>query len=223
MLANALRYWDREPHRFICITDEKKGFNPLVEVMPLPSAAKAMTKIPAPQGKQFPSSYRRMWCFSEEARVLGDKIILLDVDCLIAGDLSKLWAAEGDFVGWKPMTIWGREDRIGGGTWMLETGKLAWLWELFASNPVALIEETKAKGWTGSDQAIMSRFLHNKYPQWPQRCGIYGSQDGVFIWDLPPKDAVIIHFNGDEKPWGLNKLWIRALCNFYRSYNATQS
>lgn len=213
ILAHAVRYFDADPHRFICITDEKEGFSDAVTVMPMPAAAKALGHLQAPQGKDFPSSYRRMWCFSEEAKCLGDRIMLLDVDAMIVGDLRPLWTPDADFVGWRPMSIWGRENRIGGGTWLLKTGALTWLWDKFIADPAKLIEETRAIGWNGSDQAILSRFLVPKYPTWPQICGIYGSQDGVFSWDLPPKDARIVHFNGAEKQWGQQKLWMRAYNN----------
>lgn len=216
ILANAIGYFDRDPHKFICVTDETEGFSPAVTVMPMPSAAKALGHLQAPQGKDFPASYRRMWCFSEEAKCLGERIMLLDVDAMVVGDLRPLWKADADFVGWRPMSIWGRENRIGGGTWLLKTGTLTWLWDRFIADPVKLIEETRAIGWNGSDQAILSRFLPGRYPTWPQMCGIYGAQDGVFTWDLPPKDARIVHFNGSEKQWGQQKLWMRAYNNRFQ-------
>lgn len=223
ILALAIQRFYKEPHRFICVTDKTKGFCSAVEVLPIPAAANALAKIPSPHGKDFPSSYRRMWCFSEEAKILGDRIMLLDIDAMIVGDLEPLWAREADFVGWRPMSIWGKENRIGGGTWLLKTGKLTWLWKKFTANPGRLIEETKKLGWNGSDQAIMSRFLHKNYPTWPQMCGIYGSQDGVFHWDIPPKDAKIVHFNGDIKPWNEQKLWMRAYCNHFRKLASIES
>ncbi len=223
VLAAAVRYWDKEPHRFICVTDETKGFCPLVEVMPMPAAAKAVGGLAAPQGKDFPSSYRRLWCFSEEATVLGERIMLLDIDAMIVGDLLPLWELDADFVGWRPMSIWGKENRIGGGTWMLKTGTIPWLWERFIADPQKMIDDTRAIGWNGSDQAIMSRFLIPKYPTWPQMCGIYGSQDGAFQWDVPPKDAKICHFNGHQKHWNCDKLWMRAYQNHFGKMALLQS
>ena len=222
MLARAVARFYQYPHRFICVTDVTRGFSPEVEVLPIPKAAQSVASLEAPQGKNFPSSYRRLWCFSQEAVTLGERIMLLDVDCMVVGDLAPLFEIDADFVGWRPITIWGREDRIGGGTWLLKTGKLPWLWENFKKGPTKMIQETKAAGWNGSDQAILSRFLHAKYPTWPQMCGIYGSQDGVFQWEMPPAGARIIHFNGDGKPWGQDKLWIRAYCNYFGGAHAAE-
>jgi hypothetical protein len=217
ILAHALKFWDAEPHRFICVTNTKGAFSSEVEVIKTPKAAERLGSIEAPQGKSFPSSYRRLWCFSEEATCLGDEIMLLDIDAMIVGDMAPLWEIESDFVGWRPMSIWGREDRIGGGTWRHRTGTLTWLWDRFNTDTHKLIQETREQGWTGSDQAILSRFLNKKYPQWPQMCGIYGSQDGVFQWDIPPKDAIIVHFNGAEKAWHHDKLWLKAYHNHFKT------
>ncbi len=217
MLANAIHRFYPYPHKVICITDETTGFSGRVTVMKTPKEARSLVHLGAPQGSDFPSCYRRLWCFSEAATVLGERIMLLDVDCAITGPLKRLTDTEGDFVGWRPMSIWGREHRIGGGTWMHRTGTLSWLWDDFIKDPDKMIAETRAEGWNGSDQAILSRFLARKYPTWPQMCGIYGTADGVFVWDMPPKDAVIVHFNSDQKAWGQDKLWMKAYCNYFKT------
>lgn len=217
MLANAVHRFHPEPHRFICVADSDEGFADNVEVILTPRAAKKLTQYTAPQGNDFPSCYRRLWCFSDAATVLGERIMLLDIDCMITGNLRPLISVDGDFVGWRPMSIWGKEGRIGGGTWMLKTGRLSWLWNDFIRDPEGMIRETRELGWNGSDQAIISRLLAKKYPIWPQMCGIYGVADGVFYWDLPPKDAVIVHFNSDQKPWTQDKLWMKAYCNYFKT------
>jgi len=217
MLARAIKHFYPYPHRFICVSDTLEGFSDEVEVLPMPKSVERVAHLEAPQGKQFPSSYRRLWCFSEEAKILGERIMLLDIDAMILSDPSQLFDIDADFVGWRPLSIWGREDRIGGGTWLLRTGTLTHIWEDFIKNPVEMIRETLKRGWTGSDQAILSRYLHAKFPTWKRFCGIYGSQDGVFQWEQPPEDAIIVHFNGDGKPWGQQKLWIRAYCNYFGS------
>jgi len=215
MQARAIKYLCRFPHRYVCVSDRLEGFSDDVEVMAMPKGARSVEALQAPQGKQFPASYRRLWLFSQEAQEIGERIMLLDIDAMIVKSLAPLLELQDDFVGWRPISIWGREDRIGGGTWLLTPGKIPWLWENFKKAPGKMIKETRELGWNGSDQAIMSRFLHDKYPTWPRYCGIYGSQDGVFHWEKPPEDAIIIHFNGDGKMWGQEKLWMRAYCNYF--------
>lgn len=214
MLYRAAQYFCPQ-YRFVCVSEISKGFDNGIDVIPMPKAAQSLGSIPSPHGKQFPSSYRRMWCFSDDAKVLGERILMLDIDALILKDLSELFAVDDDFVGWRPMSIWGREERVGGGTWALKTGTLTWLWDKFRENPAKLIEETQRLGWNGSDQAILSRFLATKYSLWPQRSGIYGHADGTMFWDIPPKDAKIVHFNGMDKHWQVKKPWVQAYCKHF--------
>lgn len=216
--AAALKYWDKGC-RTICITDEAEGFSSDVEVFRLPDSARKVTEIPAPQGSNFPSSYRRLWLFSNEANEIGDRIMLLDIDCLILGNPSPLWDIDSDFVGWKPNISWGREDRVAGGTWLVKTGKLNWLWDIFTKNPGQVIKECKAMGWNGSDQAVMSRYLYNRYPIWPQLSGIYSAQDGICEWQMPPKDSRIVHFNGKDKLWDSDMKWVMAYRRFFGDLN----
>lgn len=211
--ARALKHFDPEARR-ICVTDYKEGFCEDVEVYPMPDEAQKVKDIPAPQGPEFPSSYRRLWCFAQGAKSLGERIIQLDVDCLILKSPAPLWLAEGNFVGWHPKVDWGVHERFGGGTWMHKTGTMD-LWDRFIKNPKDMITRAKHRGFRGSDQAILSNELYDSYPKWPNNSGIYGSQEGVHKWDLPPKDAIIVHFNGHDKPWTAQKLWVRAYCEYF--------
>lgn len=215
MLAHACRRFLKRDHRFICVTDQTAGFCDHVEVFTPPPECWRLGSIPAPNGKTFPSCYRRLWLLSPEAMALGDRILLLDVDCAILGDLDALFEVDADFVGWCPRTAWGKRQRLGGGTWLHKTGTLAWLWGRFTTDRKRMIEETKRAGWNGSDQAILSRFLR-EYPVWPRDSGIYGTQDGVMSWQMPPEDARIVHFNSSQKMWGQPKLWMKAYCNHFR-------
>ena len=212
ILYRAVRKHCKEKYRFICITDEKHSFDKGIEIIPLPDSAKLASKIPSPEGPRFPSSYRRLWAFSEEAKILGDRILMLDIDCLVVGDLKKLFDYEGDFIGWRPNSVWGKENRIGGGTWLHTTGTLTWVWDEFGQEGI-----TKAHnaGWRGSDQAWISYCLADKYPVFPREIGIYQKQDGVTKSYNVPGNAVIIHYNGDPKPWDMQikPPWLeQALC-----------
>lgn len=51
------------PHRFVCITDDAKGIDPGVEVIPVWDD---YADIPPPQGGYNPSCYRRLRLFSRE-------------------------------------------------------------------------------------------------------------------------------------------------------------
>lgn len=194
------------PHRRICVCDEQlKGFSDDVEIVALPKSAEWVKTVFAPKHPRLPSSYRRLWAFSKEAKCLGDRILLLDIDCLIVRDLAPLFNYKEDFVGWRPAS----EDitkvksatgvkRIAGGTWLLRTGTHTHIWENFSAKGV---REASKAGWRGSDQAWLSYNLAATCKVFNDDCGIYHSQDGAKKWNELPNDARIIHFNGAVKPW----------------------
>jgi hypothetical protein len=198
-----------EPHRFVCITDETGDFSKGVEVMRLPESARAIAELRSPEGAAFPACYRRLWLFSADAKALGERVVLLDVDCLVVGNLAPLLTHKGDFVGYRPSKCWGKEERIAGGTWMHRTGTMTWVWENFVADPAGCIARAREAGWRGSDQAYLSHVLHGKYALWPQHIGIYQAQDGTARWQRPPENARIAHFNGPTKPWSLPIPWIQ--------------
>jgi hypothetical protein len=189
------------------VTDEPDGIE--CETMPLPESALFTKDIQTPEGGRFPSSYRRLWCFSEEAQAIGDRIMMLDIDAMIIGDLRPLMEVDADFVGWRPNKSWGKQDRVAGGTWLLRTGSHKAIWDDFRSDPHGEIAKAKRDGWRGSDQAYLSYRLKG-CALWPQDAGIYGKQDGVDRWRTPKKNARIVHFNGNQKPWQNTMPWVKS-------------
>lgn len=193
--------------RFICITDEAGPFDAGIEVMATPESARALCKLQTPEGARFPSCYRRLWMFSDEARSLGDRVLLVDIDVLVMADASPLFAPEADFVGWKPKASWGHNNsRIGGGIYLLTPGTQSRVWDEFKG--LASIAEARQAGFRGSDQAWMSYKL--------QGCALYGPEAGICsIRDLqdgakrPAAGMALVQHNGPRKPWESPYKWVR--------------
>lgn len=223
------------PHRFICVTDyPNEGFSPEVEYMSMPSAAREAGRIKTPEREHFPSSYPRLWTFSKEARVLGDVVLMLDIDCLAVRDMRPLFRFDYDFVGWAVRSPTGCPPRMGGGTWLHRTGTRTAVWEQFMSDPAGAIATAREAGYRGSDQAWMSYCLKDE-PRWPEPSGIFCAQDylkparravrrplysrfgnrlpGRFKMVYPtlkvPEGAIILHYNGRLKPWDTDDAIIR--------------
>lgn len=201
-------------HRFVCVADKSDGLEPHVEWLKTPDAAAALSELRSPEGERFPSCYRRLWVFSEEARVLGDHILTTDIDAVVLRDLAPLFDTPGDFVGWRPYRDWGRRLRFGGGTYLLRTGTRTEVWTRFRGQES--IVEARAAGFRGSDQAWLSYLLAEKEPYFGKDAGIYSVRDLGPGLNLP-SDARIVHFNGHTKPWHyhadlrlLGGQWVRA-------------
>lgn len=196
-----------EPHRFICITDETKGFDPGVEVIATPPAAAELGKLRTPEHAHFPSCYRRLWMFSEEAKVLGERVLLIDIDLVVVGDLRPLFDLPADFVGWRPIRDWGERCRFGGGIYLITPGSRTEVWNDFKGAESIL--EARQAGFRGSDQAWISYKLAHKEPHWNERSGIYSIRDMKGTEKHLPKDARLIQLNGPTKPWTSSLAWVQ--------------
>lgn len=193
------------PHRFVCITDLKAGFEKGVEVMPIPASAQKLAAFRTPEGARFPSCYRRLWMFSDEAKCLGKRVLMTDLDVLLTRNVDHLFAPRAKFVGWQPKASWGGRERIGGGLYLLTPGAHPEVYEDFQG--MASIVQARAAGYRGSDQAWMSYMLFGKVKLWPESAGIYSIRD-MKDGQLPD-DACLIQFNGTGKPWHGKPYWTR--------------
>lgn len=196
------------PHRFICVADDAQGFTPAVEVVITPAPAREAGRLRSPEGSRFPSCYRRLWTFSEDAQAaFGDLVFLTDIDIVLTADIAPLVDRTEDFVGWRPMARWGkRNDRIGGGMYLLRTGSRPKVWTEFQG--AKSIARARAAGFRGSDQAWLSYCLGQE-PAWPQKCGLYSIRDLHDGRDPLPDDARLVQFNGPAKPWDSKIEWVR--------------
>lgn len=209
-LARACALTLQEPLRFICIADRADGLAAPVEWMPTPAAAQAIAHLKNPEGGRFPSCFRRLWMFSEAARCLGERVLLVDIDTIPLKNFGHLWDAPGTFVGSRPRMAWGRADRVAGGLYLLTPGSHPEIWERF--NGAGSIAAMRAAGFRGSDQAWISYCVGRTCAVWQEPCGVYSIRDFNNGQAPLPKDAALILFNGPmrHKPWNSPLPWVRA-------------
>jgi hypothetical protein len=210
--ASAQMWREKLPiaHKFVCIADtelvERGGFDAGVEVIPLPESARWLTELKTPEAGRFPTCYRRLWMFSEEAAAIADRFLVCDIDLVVVRDPTRIVERDEDFVGWRPKMRWGNPDRIGGGLYYLRAGARPHVWENFRG--AESIQAARNAGYRGSDQAWMSYCLRGE--------AVYGDDAGIYsIRDLNngalplPADARLVQFNGPVKPWQSTLPWVR--------------
>lgn len=203
-------YPDR--HRFICVTDDEEGLDQEVEVVPLwDDFSDLASPHDDPNRRKNPSCYRRLKAYRPEiSEIFGERFVMVDLDCIITGDLRPLWNRPEDFV------IYGDTNPQPGsyynGSMVLMTaGSRRQVWERF--DPKTSPQESlKAKCW-GSDQGFVSYCLGPK----PNGLALYHKEgerkwtreDGVYSWRnhmqgnrrALPENAKMVVFHGEEKPW----------------------
>lgn len=183
------------PHRFSCITDDAAGIDPRVRVIPLWND---YANIQSPHGAQNPSCYRRLRMFAADAaELIGPRIVSLDLDCVIVGDVAPLWDRPDDFVMWAGTTP---PAPYNGSMVLLTAGARRQVWDTF--DPIASPKAGRALRYVGSDQAWIAACLGPNEARWT-------SGDGVYSWRMQlrpnrgklPADARIVFFHGHADPW----------------------
>ncbi len=186
----------KQPHEFVCVTDNPKGLHPSIRVVP---DWNDYADIPSPNGGHNPSCYRRLRAFHPDIdQAFGPRFVSLDLDTVIVGDLAPLWHRPEDFV------IWGETNPksfYNGSMFLLSSGARPKVWQQF--NPKTSPDTAKAAGKFGSDQGWISYCLGKGERTWTTGDGVYSynvhlRQQGNAL----PKDARIVMFHGSRDPWG---------------------
>jgi hypothetical protein len=191
-LERMLKQHVSAPHRLICITDDPTGIN--CETFPIWNYPTVETK------PGFPNCYRRLRMFSQWAtEIFGDRIVSIDLDCLIRKDITSLFTGGEDFRITK-----GQACLYNGSLWMLKTGSRKQVWDDFdpALSP-RLAYNTRhpvtRRRFFGSDQAWLSYKLPDE-KVWTQEDGVYHFRTSINHLPIP-EDCRIIFFAGRKKPW----------------------
>lgn len=196
-----------KPHRFICVTDDPRGIDSDIEIVPLWDE---WGDIPNPHGQLNPSCYRRLKIFSPEAKsMFGERFVSMDLDTVILGDMSPIWDRPEDIVLWgdtSPGTFYN------GSMVMMTAGCRPDVWNDF--DPIKSPMLAKAAGQFGSDQGVISHKLGPNEAKWSRLDGVYSFR--IHVRNRrnvqPPDGARIVMFHGHIDPWSpaTQKLdWVR--------------
>jgi hypothetical protein len=183
------------PHRFICVTDDPRGIDREVEIIPLWADHGDLEN---PSGPQNPSCFRRLRMFAPDAAAMfGPRFVSLDLDVVITGDLRQLWHRPEAFV------IWGDtnpQTPYNGSMMLLTAGARAKVWTDF--DPVESPKLAASLGFFGSDQAWIGACLGRGEAMWTRKDGVYSYRNeiGIHRQDLPPNSRIVI-FHGQHDPW----------------------
>lgn len=197
-----------KPFRFVCITDDPTGIN--CETYPLwNDLADAKNPI-----AHWVTCYPRLKIFSKEMGEVfgGDRILSLDLDIVIADDITELLEREGDFVGWDAGNK-NSQYRYCGSMYMFDAGSQSFLYDDF--DPETSPQESHDAGFLGSDQAWMCYKLGPDKPVWTKFNGVLSYRnDGLSVRSRRkplPNGTKMVHFHGRHKPWNerpVTHLWV---------------
>jgi hypothetical protein len=193
-------------YRLVCVTDRPEEITEC-ETFPL-------WNLPVTQTRDL-DCYRRLKLFEPKfGAVFGERILSLDLDVLIRGDLAPLIDDSLDF-----QAMRGTCSHINGSAWTLRIGTNRVVWDSFSPRQSArIISQARNRDGSrliGSDQAWMSLLMPDA-AVWDKRHGMWHYKRLVKQPDLAPS-ARMVAFSGDAKPWDAD-LKIPALRDEYEAY-----
>lgn len=180
------------PYEFVCITDDPTG----IEYRTIPLWDKC---------RHLGGCYNRLYAFSEDMTLLGDRFALIDLDVVITGNCDHIFSIDADFA----MHEYTYPDRpnqhYNGSLIVMDRGARHQVWDEFDpdSTPQAIAaDETRI----GSDQKWISTVLGKG----EQRIGTeHGVYEALRIRDALPTDAAMVFFSGPRDPSKARHGWIR--------------
>lgn len=197
-----------KPHRLICVTDEPDAL-PGIETIPLWDWGGG---IKSPIGRSYPSCYRRLRVFAPDAgEMFGDRLVSIDLDTVIVGDVTPLFDRPEDFVIWNSSDF--PKQQYCGSLWMLRTGTRPQVYTEF--KPETSPAQSWRAGYRGSDQAWINYMIPNE-AMWTKTDGVVSyRKDVAKSGNRLPPDTRIVNFHGKHDPWGKHMRDISWVREFY--------
>ena len=181
-------------HEFAVITDRGQLFEGDDDIRPIP--LDMTTHVPG-------TCFCRLHTFDRMgAEIFGQRMLVVDLDTLIVGNIDQIVNRDEDLVMWhNPSRIpWDKPEQIGRPYYntsilLHRCGMMPWLKMDF---------DPHKPGWR-DDQWYLSHRLGQDMPYWDGKDGIYrlGREDtpGSGVMGKLPKNARIVTFPGSEGKW----------------------
>ena len=189
--ASMLRRNITVPYELACVTDMPEGIDSKVRIIPLPEFEQVDNKN-WQADKGLPQCYRRLDMYRKDAaKTYGKRILCLDLDVVVTGNIDHIVSADVDFA----MTLGTAGHRpYNGSLQMLKAGARPQVIERFL--PEAAVAASAM--YVGSDQAWLTYCLG-----WTER--YFGTQHGVHFYKKKstelPDDCRMMFFAGKINPW----------------------
>lgn len=144
----------------------------------------------------------------------GDRVLLMDVDCVVTANLDPLVAFDDPFRGWANpnFSVDGRRGFFQGSMQLFTVGATEFLWSEFCPHRSMA---TLNRRFGGAEQCWISERLNDAWPEagwtwsrpyWDESHGIYGAgrlfngHMGKGVQGELPENARIVFTPGDRKP-----------------------
>lgn len=178
----------------LCVTDNPMGLDPKIVRVPLNRDWVSLG-----------NAYPKLETFAP-GRIMGDRVLMLDLDIQILGSIDELIEGAGPFKIWRD-AMYPKQGYLYNSSIVLKDHDVHT--KVFTDfRPHKTPDLLKAKGWRTSDQAQISEVVGEGAEVWTAEDGVYSYKLDLPNKEKPPKGTKIVVFHGQPKPWDLNHSWI---------------
>jgi hypothetical protein len=208
------------PYRLACVTNTPKGIDSSVEILPLPEIAVSSSRWPSSKG--LPQCFRRLDLWrADAAKTYGERIVSMDLDCVVTGSLDPLFD--------RPDEVVMCQGRVGkaaynGSMLLLKAGVRPQVFNRISQSEMELATMQSL----GSDQAWIGYVLGPNEATWTENDGVYRysvqqfpapvknrrnfaySRKALPLQELnpkPPENMRVLFFAGAYKPRDLKSAY----------------
>lgn len=187
-----------EPHDFAVVTDTPQAFVDDKGIRPVP--------FPERRAHVDGRIYEKLYTFSDDMKRVGSRILQMDLDCVVVGDMDPLVQRDEDIVLWRnPRRTGAWTGRLhptiafyNASLLLITAGAYAHVWDGF--DP-----ELTEPQWSG-DQDWYSHVLGPDMPHWDNTDGAWRywrhvKNPEVGFKGALPDNARVVFFPGGDKPW----------------------
>lgn len=192
------------PHRLVCVTHRPDLVEDFIDVVPLDCAKHVPGLCTVKLQAHKPGG------IAPE----GDRVLLMDIDCVVTGDMNPLVQRHEPAVWWRNPNFveGGRRGYIQGSMQLFTVGATAHLWRDFDPRTTPAMINRR---FGGGEQAWISERLNSGWPDagwnwnvpvWTENDGVYGAgrlaggEMGAGVQSEPPANARIVFTPGDRSP-----------------------
>lgn len=203
VLFNACRAHITGPFRFVCLTDDTRGFAPGIEAFPIPL-------LPLRAQDWFSGAWPKLGVFAKELFGLSGRCLFIDLDSVICGALDPFFEVQGKLIVLDGGANWRRGSNgqstpmVATGVFAFTLGTLGHIVSGFAHDPGGHVSRCEL------EQAFVGEMVPEAtfWPEpWVQSFKRHLRRALLVDRFLPPRspppDARIIAFHGEPRPIAL--------------------
>ncbi len=202
------------PFRFVCLSDERSGIDPVIEVLPIPQTGVPDLDQRTPWTLQH--GWLKLALFAAPLHDLSGPTLFLDLDLVIVDRIDEFFLGAGAF---KVIREWDKRDGTGNtSVFRFEAGQHAELLARFGAGPATALKQVRNEQEYVSQHFRERGLIEYWPPEWCVSFKRHCLPTPLWSWLVPahiPADARIVIFHGKPNPpdaiAGIGGKWYRRI------------